>query len=289
MARFVPLPAWDFCKLAASPASTRVFTATALRSFFRSARCHFASASSPIPAPPSCGTLGTANVVDESPRTTWRTNETGPTRLRSCSLASLRPTRVRSAHGSTPDSAFADRATAQGGGGLGIQMRAAPARPAHPHVSTYPSSRHRASIRADSVGTAGDRAVRRRRSERRGADAARVAGGEARAPARAVRVVSRHELERLQDMQGPRQNRAQTPRRSPKSGLSYCKTCAGPRAVSVRRVRGHGRGEQLAVRPDREPGVGAEGTVAQPGPTAAADAREVTPRRARGSAARAVL
>lgn len=159
--------------------------------------------------------------------------------------------------------------------------------PARLHVSVESaSSVDPCRLSRDGVG---DRAVRRRRGERRGADAARVAGGEARAPARAVRVVSRHELERLQDMQGPRQNRAQTPRRSPEKRAELLQNVRGPRAVSVRRVRGHGRGEQLAVRPDREPGVGAEGTVARPGPTAAADAREVTPRRTRGSAARAVL
>ena len=38
MAFLLPLPTCVFCRLDASPASTRVFTATAARSFFRSAR-----------------------------------------------------------------------------------------------------------------------------------------------------------------------------------------------------------------------------------------------------------
>ena len=204
-------------------------------------------------------------------------------------LASLRPTRVRSAHGSTPDSAFADRATVQGGGGLGIQMRAAPARPAHPHVSTYPSSRHRASIRADSVGTAWETA-QFAAGAASGAALTLLAWPAVKRELQPVRCASCRGMSwnACKTCRGRGRTGLRLPGDPPKSGLSYCKTC-GPRAVSVRRVRGHGRGEQLAVRPDREPGVGAEGTVARPGPTAAADAREVTPRRARGSAARAVL
>ena len=43
MAFLLPLPTCVFCRLDASPASTRVFTATAARSFFRSARRHLSS------------------------------------------------------------------------------------------------------------------------------------------------------------------------------------------------------------------------------------------------------
>ena len=101
-----------------------------------------------------------------------------------------------------------------------------------------------------------------------------MAGGRARAQARAVRVVSRHELERLRGVQWPRQDGAAAPRRPPRAA-ELLQDLRRPRAVSVRRVLGDGRGEQLAVRPDGEPGVGAEGTVARPGRAAADKYSEV--------------
>ena len=196
-----------------------------------------------------------------------------PTRLRSCARVQSAP---RASEGARLDARLCilgSRGGSSGGGGLGEDAggsRATRARRLPLSVESAPSvpGRVPGAIRPRLGDSVGDRAVRRRRGERRGAGATRVAGGRARAQARAVRGVSRHELERLRGVHGPRQNGAAAPRRSP-GAAELLQDLRGPRAVSVRRVLGDGRGEQLAVRPDGEPGVGPEGAVARPGPTAA--------------------
>ena len=180
-------------------------------------------------------------------------------------LASLRPTRVRSAHGWTPDSAFADRATVQGGGGLGIQMRAAPARPAHPHVSTYPSSRHRASIRADSVGTAWETA-QFAAGAASGAALTLLAWPAVKRELQPVRCASCRGMSwnACETCRGRGRTGLRLPGDPPKSGLSYCKTCAGRGRCPCAACAGTGVENNWLYGPTANPGWGPRGQWRDP-------------------------